>query len=120
MEWSTTENSAPFFPTPNKVQQWAFCIHGFYICGFNQPWIENRKGNSLVVQWLGLRASTAGGTGSIPGWGNKILQAAWCSQKKKKSGKKDAKKQYLNLPHTGNYLRIIYIVLGIINNVEMI
>ena len=31
--------------------------------------------NSLVVQWLGLRASTAGGTGSIPGWGTNILQA---------------------------------------------
>ena len=33
--------------------------------------------NSLVVQWLGLRASTAGGTGSIPGQGTKtkILQA---------------------------------------------
>ena len=26
-------------------------------------------GNSLVVHWLGVCASTAGGTGSIPGWG---------------------------------------------------
>ena len=33
-------------------------------------------GNSLVVQWLGLRVSTAEGMGSIPGWENKILQAA--------------------------------------------
>ena len=33
-------------------------------------------GNSLVVQWLGLCASTAGGTGLIPGQGTKILQAA--------------------------------------------
>ena len=31
--------------------------------------------NSLAVQWLGLRVSTAGGTGSIPGW---IPQAVWC------------------------------------------
>ena len=43
----------------------------------NPPW------NSLVVQWLGLCASTAGGPGSIPGRGTKILQAALCSQKTK-------------------------------------
>ena len=30
-------------------------------------------GNSLAVQWLGLHASTAGGPGSIPGPGTKIL-----------------------------------------------
>ena len=30
---------------------------------------------SLVVQWLGLCDSTAGGTGLIPGWATKILQA---------------------------------------------
>ena len=42
-------------------------------------------GNSLVVQWLGLCASTAGGMGLIPGLGTKILQAARCSQKKKSS-----------------------------------
>ena len=29
-------------------------------------------GNSLVVQWLGLHTSTAGGTGSIPGQRTKI------------------------------------------------
>ena len=32
-------------------------------------------GNSLVVQWLGLSAFTAKGTGSIPGQGTKIPQA---------------------------------------------
>ena len=37
-----------------------------------------------MVQGLGLCAFTAEGPGSIPGWGTKILQAAWCSQKKKK------------------------------------
>ena len=41
-------------------------------------------GNSLVVQWLGLCTFTTEGTGSIPGWGNKIPQAVWCSKKKKK------------------------------------
>ena len=38
-----------------------------------------------AVQWLRLHASTAGGTGSIPGWGTKIPQAVQCRQKKKKS-----------------------------------
>ena len=41
-------------------------------------------GNSLGVQWLGLQASTAGGPGSIPGQGTKILHAPQHSQKKKK------------------------------------
>ena len=32
-------------------------------------------GNSLVLQWLGLRAFTAVGTSAIPGQGTKIPQA---------------------------------------------
>ena len=48
------------------------------------PYLENQGGNSLVVQWLGLHASTAGGMGSIPGRGTKGLQAAWYGQLKKK------------------------------------
>ena len=32
-------------------------------------------GNSLVVQWLGFRTSTAEGTGSIPAQQTKILHA---------------------------------------------
>ena len=39
------------------------------------------RGTSLVVQWLRLRASNAGGAGSIPGQGTKILPAK--KQKKK-------------------------------------
>ena len=31
---------------------------------------------SLAVQWLRLRASNAGGAGSIPGWGTRIPHAA--------------------------------------------
>ena len=31
---------------------------------------------SVVVQWLRLCASTAGGAGSIPGWGIKIPHAS--------------------------------------------
>ena len=41
-------------------------------------------GTSLAVQWLGVCALTAMGPGSIPGWGTKIPQAAWRSQKEKK------------------------------------
>ena len=33
------------------------------------------SGISLIVQWLGLGASTVAGTGSIPGRGTRILQA---------------------------------------------
>ena len=39
-------------------------------------------GTSLAVQWLGLRASTSGAMGSIPGQGTKILQASRHCQKK--------------------------------------
>ena len=39
-------------------------------------------GSSLVVQWLGLRPSTAGGTGWIPSQGSKIPHDARCGKKK--------------------------------------
>ena len=38
--------------------------------------------DSLAIQWLGLHSSTAGGTGSIPGHGPKILQAPQPKKKK--------------------------------------
>ena len=41
---------------------------------------RQERGNSLVVQWLGLRAVTADGPGLIPGQGTKILQAMWCGR----------------------------------------
>ena len=41
-------------------------------------------GTSVAVQWLGLPAPNAGGKGSIPGWGIKILPAKQHGQKKKK------------------------------------
>ena len=34
-------------------------------------------GNSLAVQWSGLRAFTVVALGSMPSWGIKILQASW-------------------------------------------
>ena len=41
-------------------------------------------GTSPVVQWLRLHAFIAGGMGSIPDWGTRILHAARCAKKKKK------------------------------------
>ena len=37
----------------------------------------NSSGTSLVVQWLRLHASNAGGSGLIPVWGIKIPHAMW-------------------------------------------
>ena len=49
---------------------------------------EYNTGNSLAVQWLGLRAPTAEGVGLIPGQGTKIPQATRRGQKKKKKKKR--------------------------------
>ena len=49
------------------------------LLGTNVPTL----GGSLEVQWLGLGACTAI-VGSVPGQGNRILQAMQCGQKKKK------------------------------------
>ena len=45
----------------------------------------NKLGDFLVIQRLGLCVSIAGGTGSIPGWGTKILQTVQCRQNKNKN-----------------------------------
>ena len=44
--------------------------------------LRTKIGNSLAVQWLGLRASIAGGPGLIPGQETRIPLALWCGQKK--------------------------------------
>ena len=44
-------------------------------------------GTFLVVQWLGLHASTAGGVGLIPSWGTKTPHAMRHGQKKRKKKK---------------------------------
>ena len=44
-------------------------------------------GTSLAVQGLRLPASTAGGTGLIPGQGTKIPHAAWPGQSKQRKEK---------------------------------
>ena len=38
-----------------------------------------KRGNSLVVQWLQIHASTAGGTNSTSGWETKTLHAMQCT-----------------------------------------
>ena len=50
--------------------------------------IINNAGNSLVVQWLGFHTFTDEGSGLIPGWETKILQALQQGQKKKKRRRK--------------------------------
>ena len=52
-----------------------------------QKSFKGLSGTSLAVQWLRLCASTAGGTGSIPGWRTKILHATKGGQKIKKKKK---------------------------------
>ena len=47
---------------------------------YRVPW------TSLAGQWLGLRASTLVGTGSIPAQGTELPHAAQRSQKKKSAG----------------------------------
>ena len=49
-----------------------------------------------MVQWLGLCASTAGGTGSIPGRGTKILNAyAMCAVWPKKKKERERRERYI-------------------------
>ena len=45
--------------------------------------LSSLEGTSLPVQWLGLRASTAGGAGSIPGRGTRMPHAVQHGQRKK-------------------------------------
>ena len=54
-----------------------------------QEVLKFSDGNSLMVQWLGFRPSTAGGTGLIPGGGTKIPHAKWHGQKKEKGKRKE-------------------------------
>ena len=52
--------------------------------------------NSLVLQWLGLHASTAGNQGLLPGLGTKILQATWCGPLKKQTKTLDKTRAFRN------------------------
>ena len=66
------------------------CDCYFVTMEFGEWLINNyfkKLGTPLAVQWLGLRASTAGGAGSIPGPGSGITHAAQRSQKEEKRKK---------------------------------
>ena len=89
---------APYRLAASPLRQWGFgCV--WHIVGLEYVWDENTEhlwyclnevskrlflGTSLVVQRLGIRASTAEGTGSIPGQETKSPHATQYSQKKKK------------------------------------
>lgn len=51
-----------------------------------------------MVQWVGIGTFTAMALGSIPGWGTKILQAAWWRHKQATITKKKFQTQTLPLP----------------------
>ena len=68
---------------------------GSFLCPTNTLWLIPLKntikllknenyGTVLVVQWLRLHPSTAGGMDNIHGWGTKILHAMWDIQNVKK------------------------------------
>ena len=61
--------------TKFKSQESFINIFGQYGIRKGKP-----EGNFLAVQWLGLQASTAGGTGLIPGGGTEIPHATWHDQ----------------------------------------
>ena len=53
--------------------------------------LEIYPGTSLAVQWLEVHASTAGGTGLIPGWEN--WDPACCMVQQKKRGREKRKQE---------------------------
>ena len=60
--------------------------------------------DSLAVQWLGLQAFTAEGSGLSPGGGTKILQAMLCSQKANKPKNKSSPGNYAAEVRTSAYI----------------
>lgn len=60
-----------------RLHQLKFFIGTSFLYHFMEcPW-------PFPVPWLGLHASTAGGTGVIPGWGIKIPHAVWQGKKQR-------------------------------------
>ena len=57
-------------------------IYFLYVSHFNKKVFKNSTiGTHLVVKWLRLCSSNAGGLGLISCRGTKILHAMWCRQK---------------------------------------
>ena len=74
------------------VRKYKLSIY-FLVKDYCQSQRTDFSGTSLVVQQLGLHASTAGGTSLIPGRGTKILHAPRCGPKQTKTENKNNKKQ---------------------------
>ena len=77
-------HDSPKVKTPQcpSVDEWASKIQSTHRVDYYAASEREERGNSPAVQWLGLLASTAGGVGSIPGWGTKIWHAVPCDQNK--------------------------------------
>ena len=102
------ENSVPEGPTPAKDKaRYRRGVQGPATSGHHprpnirrkEKWLALQKwkkhGTSLAVQWLRLRATTAGGAGSIPSWGTHMTHGATKKKKKKRSGKSSNRSQFL-------------------------
>ena len=72
--------------------------------------MEEGDGTSLVVQWLRLCTPNARDTGSIPGWGTKILYVV--------GQKKEKKKTLQNVSSLGNRYMGAYIINSILPYIE--
>ena len=59
-----------------------------------------------MVQWLRICASTAGGLGSVPDWGTKILHATQCRQKNTKYSCYKCTELHVNIHLQVNYVNI--------------
>ena len=69
-------------------------LHQWTLSGKTAHWLEKQDiGTTLAVQWLRLHAPTAGGMGSIPGWGTKVPHAIQLGHSKKK----DKNKIFVNI-----------------------
>ena len=62
-----------------------FFYRPFHFNVWQRDFLKDEGGTSLTDQWLRLSASTAEGTGSIPGWGTKIPPTCMLLDQKKKS-----------------------------------
>ena len=65
---------------PSGLQTYLASLHNHINQFLQLKYIKIYIGISLVVQWLRIQASTAGGMDLLPGWGTKIVHATWCSQ----------------------------------------
>ena len=68
-----------------------FLLSGFAYGEHSISYKHAPVGNSLALQWLAFCAFTAYGSGSKPGQGTKIPQAAWQKTNETKTNKKHTK-----------------------------